>query len=111
MIDTFLPIYRVKRNRIKGLRIYVVIGGFSLLADALLRGSSLVQFRKPLVYPIRPSPQVVRNKLQNVNVKLPDGRSFRGKVTALDIATDLAIVKLEGVRDKLPSMKLGVVAS
>ena len=53
---------------------------------------------------------MVRNKLQNVSVKLPDGRSFRGKVTALDIATDLAIVKLEGVRDKLPSMKLGVVS-
>ena len=42
--DALLPIYRIKRKGIQGLRIYVVIGGFSLLADALLRGSSVDRF-------------------------------------------------------------------
>ena len=36
-----MPIYRIKRKSILGFRIYVVIGGFSLLAAALLRGSSV----------------------------------------------------------------------
>ena len=37
--DALLPLYRIKRKSILGLKIYVVIGGFSLLADALLQGS------------------------------------------------------------------------
>ena len=44
--DALLPIYRIKRKSIKGLRIYVVIGGFSLLADALLRGSSVLSLSR-----------------------------------------------------------------
>ena len=51
--------------------------------------------------------QVVRNKLQRVKVKLPDGRSFAGVVTALDTSTDLAVVQLEGVTGKLPVMEIG----
>ena len=54
-----------------------------------------------------PRLQVVRNKLQNVTVKLPDGRTFPGVVTALDNNTDLAVVKLQGVSEKLPFMSLG----
>ena len=40
--DALLPIYRIIGKGIKGLKIHVVIGGFSLLTDALLRGSSVV---------------------------------------------------------------------
>ena len=40
--DALLPLYRIKRKSILGLKIYVVIGGFSLLADALLQGSSVL---------------------------------------------------------------------
>jgi len=50
---------------------------------------------------------VVRNKLIQVLVKLPDGRSFNGIVKALDQEKDLAVIQLDGVRDKLPTMALG----
>ena len=40
--DALLPLYRIKRKSILELKIYVVIGGFSLLADALLQGSSVL---------------------------------------------------------------------
>ncbi len=39
--DALLPIYRIKRKNIKGTKIHIVIGGFFLLADAILRGSSV----------------------------------------------------------------------
>ena len=39
--DALLPIYRIKRKIIKISKIYIVISGISLLADALLRGSSV----------------------------------------------------------------------
>ena len=42
-----------------------------------------------------------------MRVKLPDGRTFTGVVTALDTSTDLAVVKLEGIVGNLPVMSLG----
>ena len=36
-----LPMYRIEITNIRVLKIHVVIGGISLLADALLRGSSV----------------------------------------------------------------------
>ena len=40
-IDALLPIYSIKRNIRWGLKIHFVIGGITLLADALLRGFSV----------------------------------------------------------------------
>ena len=42
VFHALLPIHRIKRKNIQGLKIYIAIGGFSLLADALLRGSTVV---------------------------------------------------------------------
>ena len=42
-IDALLPIYSIKRNIRWGLKIHVVIGGITLLADALLRGFSVLE--------------------------------------------------------------------
>ena len=39
--DALLPMYRIKRKNFQRLKIYVVIGDFTLLANTLLRGSSV----------------------------------------------------------------------
>lgn len=42
---------------------------------------------------------VVRNHISDINVKLNDGRSFRGRVTKIDRSADLAIIKIDCVRN------------
>lgn len=41
---------------------------------------------------------VVRNYINDINVKLNDGRSFNGRVIKIDKSADLAIIKIDCVR-------------
>ena len=50
LIYILLPIYRIMNNSIWGLKIYIVIPGFPLLADALLRGTSVSVFYVPGIW-------------------------------------------------------------
>lgn len=49
----------------------------------------------------------VVNDADTVSVTLKDGRSFEGKVQGVDEVSDLAVVKLQGVKGKLPVAPLG----
>lgn len=49
----------------------------------------------------------VVNDADTVSVTLKDGRSFEGKVQGVDEVSDLAVVKLQGVKVKLPVAPLG----
>jgi S1-C subfamily serine protease len=49
----------------------------------------------------------VVNDADTVSVTLKDGRSFEGKVQGVDEVSDLAVVKLLGVKGKLPVAPLG----
>lgn len=49
---------------------------------------------------------VAREKDRRMTVKFPDGRSFSGVCTSIDHTRDLAIVKLEDVKEALPYAKL-----
>lgn len=42
---------------------------------------------------------VVRNHMTDICVKLNDGRSFNGRVVKIDRSADLAIIKIDCVRD------------
>jgi S1-C subfamily serine protease len=49
----------------------------------------------------------VVNDADTVSVTLKDGRSFEGKVQGVDEVSDLAVVKLQGVKGTLPVAPLG----
>jgi serine protease Do len=44
---------------------------------------------------------------QAIRVRLDDGRSFEADILGRDPATDIAVIKLKGKIEKLPSVKLG----
>ncbi len=49
----------------------------------------------------------VVNDADTVSVTLKDGRSFEGTVQGVDEVSDLAVVKLQGIKGKLPVAPLG----
>ena len=49
----------------------------------------------------------VVNHADTVTVTIKDGRTFSGTVTGVDEVSDLAVVKLDGVREPLPVAPLG----
>ncbi len=61
--DALLPIYRIKRKSISGLRIFVVIGGFSLLANALLLGSSVYSYHVTVYKSLYPHADFAKSQM------------------------------------------------
>ena len=49
----------------------------------------------------------VVNRADTVTVTIKDGRTFKGTVTGVDEVSDLAVVKLNGVKEPLPVAPLG----
>ena len=49
----------------------------------------------------------VVNEADTVRVSLKDGRSFEGKVQGVDEVSDLAVVKVKGKGEELPTVELG----
>ncbi|MCS6813203.1 MAG: trypsin-like peptidase domain-containing protein [Cyanobacteria bacterium] len=79
--------------------------GFSAPRQQLVRGqgSGFIVDRNGILLT---NAHVVDNA-DKVTVTLKDGRTFQGKVMGVDEVTDLAVVKLEGVKGDLPVAKLG----
>lgn len=79
--------------------------GFNVPRQQLVRGqgSGFIVDRNGILLT---NAHVVDNA-DKVTVTLKDGRTFQGKVTGVDEVTDLAVVKLEGVKGDLPVAVLG----